>query len=348
MAQKVLVAMSGGVDSSAAAAMLIEQGYEVSGATMKLWQDGDYFEDKAEEKAEEKAKQVAETLGIDFFVFDFSKEFKENVVTPFCQEYIEGKTPNPCIFCNKHLKFGAFFEKALEMGFDFVATGHYANVVSEEGVYKLKCQMGVKDQSYVMYNLNQKILSHLLLPVGGLEKSVIREYAEKAGLPSFDSPDSQEICFIPDKDYAKFLANRGFFTPQGDFVDTNGEKIGTHKGIMHYTVGQRKGLGAFGSPKFVLSLDAENNRVVLGENQQLFTCNLTCNEVNFLDGRILQEPLFAEIKIRYSARPERGVITPLGEGTYRVDFEDPVRAVTPGQAAVFYDGDILLGGGKIV
>ncbi len=346
MSEKVLVAMSGGVDSSAAAAMLIEQGYDVSGAIMKLWQEGQYFEGVNEDI--ENAQIVAEKLGIEFYIFDFSEKFAKEVVTPFCKEYIEGKTPNPCVFCNKHLKFGAFFDKAMEMGFDYVATGHYAQVVFENNTYNLHCQHGAKDQSYVLYNLNQDILSHLLLPVGGLEKDIIREYAKKAGLPTFDKPDSQEICFIPDNDYAKFLENRGCSTPIGDFVNKDGEIIGKHKGIMHYTIGQRKGLGSFGSPKFVLSLNAENNQIVLGENDDLFTTTLMCDNVNFIDGRALAEPLSAEIKIRYSAKAEKGTITPLEDGKYRVDFDTPVRAITPGQSAVFYDGDIILGGGKII
>ena len=347
MSEKVLVAMSGGVDSSAAAAMLIEQGYYVSGAIMKLWQDGQYFEGVNEDIVN--ARIVAEKLGIDFYVFDLSTEFEREVVAPFCKEYIEGKTPNPCVFCNKHLKFGAFFNKAMEMGFDYIATGHYAKVICDQkGRYNLHCKQGAKDQSYVLYNLNQDILSHLLLPVGGLEKDVIREYAKKAGLPTFDSPDSQEICFIPDKDYARFLESRGYTTPVGDFVNKSGDIMGKHKGIMHYTVGQRKGLGSFGSPKFVLSVNAENNQVVLGENDDLFTTTLICDKVNFLDGRILTEPLNAEIKIRYSAKAEKGVISPLNDGKYRVDFDTPVRAITPGQSAVFYHGDILLGGGKII
>ncbi len=347
MQKKVLVAMSGGVDSSAAAAMLIEKGYDVSGAIMKLWQNGQYFDGVNEDI--ENARIVANTLGINFHVFDFSKEFESQVVSPFCNEYIKGKTPNPCVFCNKHLKFGAFFEKAMEMGFDYVATGHYAKVIQDEkGKYTLHCKQGAKDQSYVLYNLNQDILSHLLLPVGGLEKDVIREYAKKAGLPTFDRPDSQEICFIPDKDYARFLSSRGYNTPVGDFVNQQGDVMGKHKGIMHYTVGQRKGLGAFGSPKFVLSINGENNQVVLGENDDLFTTILMCDNVNFLDGRILTEPLNAGIKIRYSAKAEAGTISPLEDGKYRVDFDTPVRAVTPGQSAVFYDGDILLGGGKIL
>ena len=337
--KKVLVALSGGVDSSAAAALLIEKGYDVSGAVMRLFSE--------DSETESRAKAVADTLGIPFFVFDFTDIFEREVISPFCEQYKLGKTPNPCVFCNKHLKFGAFFDRADEMGFDYIATGHYAQIESVDGKVRLKCQPRSKDQSYVLYNLNEKILSRLILPVGGMDKADIREYARRAGLSNFDLPDSQEICFIPDDDYVRFLNERGIDSCEGDFVDVTGQKIGTHKGIIHYTVGQRKGLGAFGSPKYVLSLDANNNTVILGENTDLFVTRLVCREVTFLDGRELDCEICAEAKIRYSAPPVRAKILPLGDGRAEVLFDSPVRAVTPGQSVVFYDGEYLLGGGVI-
>ena len=344
--KKILIAMSGGVDSSAVAAMLLEQGYEVAGATMQLWHKGDYFEGDAHDPVPA-ARKAAKELGIPHIVFDFSKEFRHHVVDPFMQAYQQGLTPNPCVFCNKALKFGAFFQKAMELGYDGIATGHYARIVTDEdGIHHLHMADSAKDQSYVLYQMNQEVLSHLLLPLYGVDKEEVRRYAAKAGISASDTPDSQEICFIPDKNYPAFLSQMGITSPAGEFVDRQGEVMGPHKGILHYTVGQRKGLGAFGSPKYVLRLEPQTNRVVLGENEDLFSSLLTCRDVTFLSGEPLTESIRAQVKIRYTARPAPAVLIPCQTGI-RVEFDEPQRAATPGQSAVFYNGNELLGGGII-
>ncbi|MBR4868823.1 MAG: tRNA 2-thiouridine(34) synthase MnmA [Clostridia bacterium] len=345
--KKILIAMSGGVDSSAVAAMLQEQGYEAVGATMQLWHTGDYFEGDHHDPVPA-AKRVAKELGIPHYVLDCSAEFRRDVVEPFMEAYQKGLTPNPCIFCNKALKFGAFFEKAMEMGFDGIATGHYAKIVTDsDGIHHLHMANSAKDQSYVLYQLNQDVLSHLLLPLYGVDKEEVRRYAAKAGISASETPDSQEICFIPNKDYPAFLSKMGVTSPEGDFVNLQGEVMGKHKGILHYTVGQRKGLGAFGSPKYVLQLNPKTNQVVLGENEDLFSSILHCKDVTFLSGKQLIAPMEAQVKIRYTARPAQAMLIPTEFGI-RVEFTEPQRAATPGQSAVFYNGDELLGGGIIV
>ncbi len=344
--KKILIAMSGGVDSSAAAAMLLEQGYDVAGATMQMWQPGDYFEGDFHDPVP-LARQAAKELNISHYVLDCAKEFRQEVVDPFMKAYQNGLTPNPCVFCNKALKFGLFFRKAMELGFDGIATGHYAKITTDaNGIYHLHQADSSKDQSYVLYQLNQEILSHLLLPLYGTHKDAVRRYAQKAGISASETPDSQEICFIPDKNYPAFLQKMGITAPTGNFIDLQGNVMGQHKGILHYTVGQRKGLGAFGSPKYVLRLDPQQNQVILGENQDLFSQQLLCRSVNFLSGKPLTAPLTAQVKIRYTAQPAPALLTPCTDGV-QVTFEIPQRAITPGQSAVFYQGDELLGGGII-
>ncbi|MBR2152510.1 MAG: tRNA 2-thiouridine(34) synthase MnmA, partial [Clostridia bacterium] len=248
---------------------------------------------------------------------------------------------------NRAIKFGAFLQKALELGYDTIATGHYGKILKDkDGIYHLHTADSAKDQSYVLYQMNQQVLSHLLLPLYGLSKDQVRAYAQKAGISVSDAPDSQEICFIPDKDYAAFLNRMGVTVPVGNFVNLQGEIMGPHKGIIHYTVGQRKGLGAFGSPKYVLSLDPHTHQVVLGENQDLFGNTLECYKVNWLSGVIPQDPITANVKIRYSAPGAPAVITPTPNGVYIV-FKTPQRAITPGQSAVFYQDNELIGGGII-
>lgn len=349
---KVLVAMSGGVDSSAAAALLIEQGYAVSGATMQIWSEDEISRGIGSNEAVTDAKKVAAQLGIEHFTFDFSAEFKENVIAPFISDYLSGRTPNPCIFCNKSMKFGLFLERALEMGFDYIATGHYATIfVDEDGYHLSRSEFDSKDQTYVLYNMNQHILSHLLLPVGNMEKSEIRAYAERAGIEVANKPDSQEICFIADDDYARYIKENSDYEDKiGDFIDhKSGGILGKHKGIIHYTIGQRKGLGiALGEPRFVTQIDAENNRVILGSNEDTFCSSLIAERVNFISGKPLLSPARFTAKARYSAKPSDCIVTPLENGLFSVKFDSPVRAITPGQSVVFYNENEVVGGGIIL
>lgn len=357
--EKVVIGMSGGVDSSVAAAVLKERGYEVIGVTMRLW-DGEDINGSFTEgtccslSAVEDARRVANRLGIDYHVLDFRKDFDKYVVDYFTDEYLHGKTPNPCIACNKYLKFDAMLKKARLLGADKIATGHYARVEYDQksGRYLLmRAKSAAKDQTYALYNLTQSQLSHIIMPLGDFcDKEAVRKKAEELGLPTAEKPDSMEICFVPDKDYAGFIGRRACESPEGDFVDINGNYLGKHKGIVNYTIGQRKGLGtAFGKPMFVVKIDAENNRVVLGEKGTEFSRELMAKNPNFIPFDTLDKPIRAEIKIRYSAKPALGEIT--SEGDFlRIRFDEPQRAVTPGQAVVFYqpESDIVLGGATIL
>ncbi len=350
MKEKVVIGMSGGVDSSVAAAVLQEQGYDVIGVTMHLW-DG---EDSHISSAAEDAKKVADFLKIPHYVLDFRDAFSQYVVDYFSAEYLSGRTPNPCIACNRFLKFDAMLQAAKELGADKIATGHYAKVIKDEttGRYLLyRASSWEKDQTYVLYHLTQEQLSHTLMPLGDFaDKDAVRAKAEALNLPTAHKPDSMEICFIPDKDYASFLKQRvENLPPEGEFVDIHGNVLGTHKGLVHYTIGQRKGLGiAFGKPMFVLRIDPKNNQIVLGEKGTEFAPSLTAENPNFIPFETLLEPMVADIKVRYSAKPARGTVIPCADGV-RVEFDTPQRAITPGQAVVFYqpDGDLVLGGATI-
>ena len=341
MKKKVLIAMSGGVDSSAAALLLQKQGYECAGATLSLCgneTDG--------------AKRIADGLGMPFYIFDEHELFAREVMDHFVSEYRAGRTPNPCIDCNRCLKFGAFLDRALEMGFDYIATGHYARVGYDEasGRYRLlRGESRAKDQSYVLYQLTQEQLSHLLLPVGSFEKPEIREQAEEAGLANAHQADSQDICFIPDGDYVRFLRDYGGVTPQpGDFVDETGRVLGRHRGLECYTAGQRKGLGVSADrPLYVISKNAENNTVLLGDNEELFSAALLASRVNWIAGETPAEKVYCTAKTRYSQKECDAVVTPLEGGCAHVELLTPQRAVTAGQAVVFYDGEEVLGGGTI-
>ena len=352
----VVVGMSGGVDSSAAAYLLKQQGYDVIGVTMQIWQQEDTCTIEHEGgccglSAVEDARRVANQIGIPYYVMNFREEFQENVIDYFVKEYRAGRTPNPCIACNRYVKWESLLQKSLAIGADYIATGHYAKIVQlENGRYTLiRSDAKGKDQTYALYNLTQNQLSHTLFPIGSYEKPQIRAIAEKAGLQVAHKPDSQEICFVPDNDYADFIEREtNEVEKPGNFVSTSGEILGTHKGIGHYTIGQRKGLGiAFGEPMFVVEICPETNEVVLGKNDEVFTDWLKANQVNHMAVDHFEVGQKVTARIRYNHGGAKAVISEVTEDSFSLTFEEPVRAVTPGQAVVLYDGDYVLGGGTI-
>lgn len=357
MNKKVVVGMSGGVDSSVGAYLLKEAGYDVIGVTMQIWQDEDGF---AQEEnggccglsAVDDARRVAERLEIPYYVMNFKKEFKENVMDYFIFEYLQGRTPNPCIACNRYVKWESLLKRSLDIGANYIATGHYARVVKlDNGRYTLKkSAAAAKDQTYALYNLTQFQLEHTLMPVGEYTKEEIRETAEKIGLPVANKPDSQEICFIPDNDYGKFIEeNTHVKIVPGNFVSTSGEILGQHKGISYYTIGQRKGLNlSMGKPVFVTEIRPETNEVVIGDNEEVFGRQLYADKLNFMSVEKLIGPMNVTAKIRYNHAGAPAIITMAEDGTVRCVFEQPQRAITPGQAVVFYNGDFIVGGGTII
>ena len=351
---KVLIAMSGGVDSSVAAFLMKEQCCECIGATMKLFHNEDIGVSRTKTCCSledvEDARLVALHLGIPYYAFNFSDDFKGQVIDRFISSYERGATPNPCIDCNRYLKFERLYERARILGCDAIVTGHYARIEQENGRWLLKKSLNEsKDQSYVLYQLTQEQLSHLLLPVGSFEKPEIREQAEEAGLANAHQADSQDICFIPDGDYVRFLRDYGGVTPQpGDFVDETGRVLGRHRGLECYTAGQRKGLGVSADrPLYVISKNAENNTVLLGDNEELFSATLLASRVNWIAGETPAEKVYCTAKTRYSQKECDAVVTPLEGGCAHVELLTPQRAVTAGQAVVFYDGEEVLGGGTI-
>ena len=340
--KKIAVGMSGGVDSSTAAALLLSEGYEVEGIIMRLKPEALADADIAD------AKNVADALGIKLHILDCRNEFKKNVIEPFIGEYLAARTPNPCVECNSTIKFGAMLDYALnELRCDGIATGHYAQIEEKNGRFLLKRSASPKDQSYFLHRLTQFQLAHSMFPLDGFEKEYIREYAEKLKLPVASKRDSQEICFVPDDDYIAYLASLGITSPKGNFVDIEGNVIGTHNGIINYTEGQRKGLGAFGSPMFVNSLDAESNTVTIGENGTQYFIGLTADRLILIDPDCVPDEFRAEVKIRFRAKPEPAPVTKNGE-FFRVIFDEPQRSITPGQSAVIYIGDYVIGGGRII
>lgn len=357
MKKKVAIGMSGGVDSSVAAYLLKEQGYDVIGVTMQIWQDEDPLA-AAENggccglSAVDDARRVADMLEIPYYVLNFKKEFKEHVIDYFMDEYMHARTPNPCIACNRYVKWEALLNRAVELGCDYIATGHYARVCRlSNGRYTLKKSAAVrKDQTYALYNLTQEQLSRTLMPVGEYEKDEIRQMAEKIGLLVANKPDSQEICFIPDHDYASYIEKEtGKTFPAGNFVDLNGRILGKHRGIIHYTIGQRKGLGlSLGAPVFVVDIRPETNEVVIGTNEDTFHDRLLAHKVNLMSIPELEGELKVTAKIRYSHQGAPCKIKMVEKDIAACQFEEPVRAITPGQAVVFYDGDIVLGGAVIM
>lgn len=339
---KAAVGLSGGVDSAAAAHILKNRGYEVMGITLRLkpgnLTDGDI----------EDARRVADGLDIPLTVLDLRDFFEKNIINDFSSEYLSGRTPNPCIECNKLVKFGSMLDFALESGCDALATGHYARIEEKNGEYFLRRTGSPKDQSYFLYRLNQAQLSRIIFPLADMDKEQIRAEAARAGISVAAKRDSQEICFVPDDDYVRFLTERGISSPTGNFVDGAGNILGKHNGIINYTVGQRKGLGAFGRPMFVNSIDPVNNTVVIGENGTQYSPGLTADCASWISGKAPREPFRANVKIRFRAPEQPALIIPRDENSFSVRFDEPQRSVTPGQAAVILDGDTVLGGGRII
>ncbi|MBR0510062.1 MAG: tRNA 2-thiouridine(34) synthase MnmA [Clostridia bacterium] len=350
---KALIAMSGGVDSSVAALLTKNAGYECVGCTMRLFTNEDAGVQSrtcCSLNDVEDARSVACRLGMPYYVFNFSDDFRKQVIGKFIDCYFAGATPNPCIDCNRYMKFGKLCERAEILGCDVIVTGHYARIEKSGGRFLLKKGLDAcKDQSYVLYAMTQAELSRTLLPLGGLHKSEVRAVAAENGFLNADKPDSQDICFVPDGDYAAAIERfSDRVSPPGDFIDAEGRVLGKHKGIIHYTVGQRRRLGiSIGSRCYVSAIDPEKNTVTLTAGEGLFTNVVTVRDVNWIacDGLGRPEKLTAKLRYRHPAQP--AVVEQTGEDTVRLTFDTPQRAATRGQAAVFYDGDTVVGGGTI-
>lgn len=354
--EKALIAMSGGVDSSAAALLMLQAGYECAGATMHLFQNEDAGISREKTCCSlddvQDAKLVCAKLGILHYVFNFEGQFRAQVMQRFADSYERGETPNPCILCNRWLKFDAMLTRMHEMGFDYIVTGHYARVDFDErsGRYRLlRAVDDSKDQTYVLYSLTQEQLKHVRFPLGAYHKAEIRDIAEKNGFLNARKKDSQDICFVPDGDYAGFLARfTGRTCPAGEFTDLRGNVLGSHPGIIHFTIGQRKGLGiSAGKPLYVCGIDAAENRVILGDNADLFSDSLIADDVNLISVADLTTPMRVTAKIRYRHEAQPALAWTEGD-ILHVKFDAPQRAITPGQAVVLYDGDAVVGGGTIL
>lgn len=352
----VVVGMSGGVDSSVAACLLKNAGYHVIGVTMQIWQEKDAHTVENEGgccglSAIDDARRVAQQLDIPHYVMNFREDFQKQVIDYFVEEYRRGRTPNPCIACNRYVKWESLLQKSLAIGADYIATGHYARIKKlPNGRYTI-CRSGSvrKDQTYALYNLTQNQLAHTLFPIGEYEKERIREIAKEADLMVAHKPDSQEICFVPDGDYASFIEQEtGKKEKKGNFVSMEGKILGTHKGIGHYTIGQRKGLGiAFGEPVFVVEIRPDTNEVVLGKGSDVFTDKLRAEMINYMAVDRFEKGQQVMAKIRYNHEGAPAIIRNVGEDFFELEFPEPVRAVTPGQAVVLYEGENVLGGGTI-
>lgn len=355
--KKALIAMSGGVDSSVAAYLMKKAGYECIGTTMKLYSNSDICLSDSHTCCSlddvEDARSVAAALDIPFYVLNFSDKFKEVVIDKFVNCYECGRTPNPCIDCNRYLKFEHLYNRAKELDYDYIVTGHYAVIKYNEdtGRYNLiRSSNKAKDQSYVLYSLTQEQLSHTLFPLGDMNKEEVRELAEKQGFINSAKHDSQDICFVPNGKYAEFIEQfTGKEYPPGNFVDTDGNILGEHKGIIRYTIGQRKGLGlALKEPMYVKEINTENNTVVLARDAELYSKELIANDINLISIEKLHDSIRVKAKVRYRHEEQWATVYPIDDNTIRVVFDEPQRAITKGQAVVLYDGDIVVGGGTII
>lgn len=357
MAENVMVAMSGGVDSSVAAWLLMEQGFQLCGATLKLFSNEDIGLEQSSRTCcsladVADARSVAYKLGFEHFVFNFGLNFHQEVIRRFAQAYVEGETPNPCIDCNRYIKFDKLLERALLLNKDYIATGHYANreLDRKTGRYLLKkAKDPTKDQTYVLYTMTQEQLKRTLFPLGSLTKNQVRRLAEDQGLANAQKPDSQDICFVQDGDYSAFL-EKVLHIPSspGPITDRAGNLLGSHKGIIHYTVGQRKGLQLNAvRPKYVLAKDALSNTLVVGDESELYSEEMTVKDINLISIEQLTKPMEATVKLRHSQQEAPAILYPLPDNRISVRFSAAQRAITPGQAAVFYDGDTVIGGGRI-
>ncbi len=356
--ERVVVAISGGVDSSTAALLLKKKDYQVIGVTLQIWPSdriasgADKWDGCCSWGAVEDARRVAQKLDIPYYVMNFRKVFAEKVIANFCEEYKKGRTPNPCIRCNQYIKFTALLERAKKLGACFIATGHYARIEYDRTRRRYLLKKGIdskKDQSYVLYAMTQFQLKHTLMPLGNLTKERVRRIAHEEALPVAGKSESQEICFIPDDDYREFLKEclPGTAKP-GPILDRQGKVLGEHQGILFYTVGQRKGLGmAVREPLYVVSIDKKKNAIVVGKDSDVYADELVATRVNYVDRKRLTESIKVKAKIRYGARETEAIVTPLDKDEVQIKFRKPQRAITPGQAVVFYDGDVLVGGGTI-
>lgn len=356
MNKKALIAMSGGVDSSVAAYIMKERGYECIGATMKLFGNEDIGISREHSCCSlddvEDARNVAYNLGMSHYVYNFTEEFEDKVINNFISSYENGITPNPCIECNRHLKFKHLYRKARELELDYIVTGHYSDIVYDDksGRYLLKKSADpAKDQSYVLYSLTQEQLAHTIFPLAGISKNEVRRIAEENGFVNAAKLDSQDICFVQNGKYTEFIREHtGKEYPEGNYIDTHGNILGRHKGIIHYTIGQRKGLGiSLAKPIYVIGVNPDDNTVILGSDEELYTRELTADNINLISVPCIEEPMRVKAKIRYRHTEQWATVTQTDNDTIEVVFDEPQRAITRGQAVVMYDGDVVVGGGTI-
>ena len=354
MNKKILVAMSGGVDSAVAALLLKKDGYDIGGITMRVWSDGEELDDSDITLPDQNcvdAKLITDALGIPHHTVSLGKSFREKVINKFIEEYRLGSTPNPCVECNKHIKFGKLFDEAVRLGYNALATGHYARIVCDEnGRFTLrKAADDKKDQSYFLWSIDKSLLPNIIFPLGSLTKPEIRKIAADNGFSNAHRSDSQDICFIENGDYVSFIKSvSSTDQKKGNFIDIEGNKIGEHTGIINYTIGQRKGLGvAFGKPMFVGNKNVNDNTVTLCTDEQLYRDTLVAHSINVLTEETFERPVRLYAKIRYRHTPAIATVVKTAEGLLSVKFDLPQRAIAPGQSLVLYDGDIVVGGGII-